>query len=93
MDTDSKGKHFLSKRIDFVGANSLPESVDVRFLTRLIRVHQRPSVVPTELFGLRTTPHPPNHRVHEIDPTKVVIVSCHPRLSLRLGASAVRNPG
>ena len=52
MDTDSEGKHFVSKRIDFVRANSSPESLHVRILAGLIRVHQRPSVVPTELFGL-----------------------------------------
>ena len=55
MDTDSEGKHFVSKRIDFVQANSSPESLHVRFLAGLIRVHQRPSVVPTELFGFRAS--------------------------------------
>ncbi len=57
MDTDSEGNHFASKRIDFVRANSSPESLHVPFLAGLIRVHRRPSAVPTELFGLKGTIH------------------------------------
>ncbi len=42
MDTDSEGKHFIAKRIDFIQANSSPEALYVRFLAVLsafISVH------------------------------------------------------
>ena len=41
MDADSEANHFLSKRIDFVRANSSPESLHAPFLvlSAFIGVH------------------------------------------------------